>query len=178
MATGRFSQHTAGWCGTIFGLTTYLRRLSTAFGWKYVTAVILTYGINQGAGEAFIYGAQQYFLMDDVGMDAVQYGRLTGAAQVPWHLKSLFGLLSDTVPLFGRRRAPYMILAGSLGLGSALLLSTMPPAAFTPRIVLLLLLCSSASFAIPDVMLDATVAERCRRRPDLAAELQANPNQP
>ena len=178
MATGRFPQRVRRWFGTIFGLTAYLRRLSTAFGWRYVAVVILTYGINQGAGEAFIYGAQQYFLMDVVGMDAVQFGRLTGAAQVPWHLKSLFGLLSDTVPLFGRRRAPYMIIAGSLGLGSALLLSTVPPTAFTPRIALLLLLCSSASFAIPDVMLDATVAERCRRRPDLAAELQANPNQP
>ena len=127
MATGRFPQRVRRWFGTIFGLTTYLRRLSTAFGWRYVAVVILTYGINQGAGEAFIYGAQQYFLMDVVGMDAVQFGRLTGAAQVPWHLKSLFGLLSDTVPLFGRRRAPYMIIAGSLGLGSALLLSTVPP---------------------------------------------------
>ena len=67
------------------------------------------------------------------------------------------------------QRAPYMVLAGSLGLGSALLLSTMPPAAFTPGLALLLLLCSSASFAVPDVMLDATVAERCRLRPALTA---------
>ena len=161
------------WLLTIFGLTTYLSRLSSAFGWRYLAAVILTYGINQGSGETFIYGARKYFLMDEVGMDAAQFGRLVGAAQVPWQLKSLFGLLSDTVPLFGRQRAPYMVLAGSLGLGSALLLSTMPPAAFTPSLALLLLLFSNASFAVPDVMLDATVAERCRLRPDLAAELQA-----
>ena len=31
-------------------LRAYLKRLSDAFGWRYVAAVVLTYGVNQGVG--------------------------------------------------------------------------------------------------------------------------------
>ena len=69
-----------------------------------------------GQGEMFVYGARTYYLMDEVGMAAAEYGRLAAAAHVPWQIKSLFGLLSDTVPLNGLHRSPYVLIAGCLGL--------------------------------------------------------------
>ena len=38
------------WIVTGGGLVPYLKRLSRAFGWRYVACVILIYGINQGVG--------------------------------------------------------------------------------------------------------------------------------
>lgn len=40
------------------GLVPYLRSLSAAFGWRYVAAVIMVYGINQGVGEPLIFVSQ------------------------------------------------------------------------------------------------------------------------
>lgn len=111
------------------GLVNYLSRLSAAFGSKFVAAVIFTYGVNQGMGESFVFGARSFYLLDVVGMSSATYGQLAGASHIPWQLKSLFGLLSDTVPINGRHRSPYMLLAGLLGATATLLLVSLPACA-------------------------------------------------
>ena len=36
------------------GTGSFFPRLTAAFGWRYVAAVLLTYGANQGVGEIFV----------------------------------------------------------------------------------------------------------------------------
>jgi len=151
----------------------FLRRLSAAFGWRYVAACILAYGVNQGMGEKFVFGARQYYLLDDIGMTSAEYGRVAGFSHIPWQLKSLFGLLSDTVPLGGLHRAPYMLIAGVLGLFALGMLTALPAATVSAPLAGFLLLLTNVNFAMPDVMIDATVAERAKVRPELGAALQA-----
>jgi len=149
----------------------FLRRLSAAFGWRYVAACILAYGVNQGMGEKFVFGARQYYLLDDIGMTSAEYGRVAGFSHIPWQLKSLFGLLSDTVPLGGLHRAPYMLIAGVLGLFALGMLTALPAATVSAPLAGFLLLLTNVNFAMPDVMIDATVAERAKApapRPPLA----------
>lgn len=155
------------------GLLPFLRRLSDAFGWRYVAAVVLTYGGNQGIGETLVFYARSYYLLDEVGMKSATYGQLAGFSHIPWQLKSLFGLLSDTVPINGLHRAPYMLVAGILGVIATMLLTVVPTGMMTYQMGAMLFLLVNVNFALPDVMIDATVAERCKSRPDLAAELQA-----
>ncbi|KAG8462205.1 hypothetical protein KFE25_012025 [Diacronema lutheri] len=38
-------------------LGAFFARLSAAFGWRYVTFVVLVYGLNQGLGESFTFFA-------------------------------------------------------------------------------------------------------------------------
>jgi hypothetical protein len=152
-------------------LRNFVHRLLITFGWRYVAAVFLTYGCNQGFGEAFQYGATQYFLIDTLGLDPATTQQVQGFARMPWQVKPLFGMLSDLVPISGLHRAPYMLLAGVLGVvgnGMLMLLPTSAPIAF----VGLLLLLSNVSFALPDVMIDATVAERAQRVPARTADMQ------
>ena len=154
-------------------LRAYLARLVDAFGFKYVAAVILTYGANQGIGGRFLFSAQEFFVLDSLGLDSATYGQLYSFANIPWQLKSLFGLLSDTVPVNGRHRSPYMLLAGCLGVIASTLLTFVPSEAMGYSFLALLLLMANVNFALPDVMIDATVAERAKLRPDRAADLQA-----
>lgn len=154
-------------------LVAYLRRLSDAFGWKYVASVLLCYGINQGVGEGLIAYARRYYLLDDVGIESKTYGQLVGFGDIPWQLKSLFGVLSDTVPIRGLHRAPYMVFAGIIGVTATSLLTVVPATGLPHAMYGLLLFATSLNFAMPDVMIDATVAERSRQRPEYAAELQA-----
>ncbi|KAK7254132.1 hypothetical protein SO694_00008359 [Aureococcus anophagefferens] len=53
-------------------LRCFYGRLGGAFGWRYVATVSLTYGVNQGVGEALLFGAQKYFFLGDLGLSAAR----------------------------------------------------------------------------------------------------------
>ena len=99
-------------------------------------------------------------------------GLLHGFTQIPWQLKSIFGLLSDTVPINGHHRSPYMILGVSAGVVSCAILASLPSGTMPYALAALLFMGENLNVAMCDVMVDATVAERTKQRPDLAAELQ------
>src|SRR6056297_546896 len=94
----------------------YFSRLAGAFGWRYVAAVCLQYGGNQGIGNRLNGSARSYYLLDSIGLNSAQMGHLSGFAGIPWQLKSLFGLLSDTLPINGYHRSPYMMIGGTIGM--------------------------------------------------------------
>ena len=92
----------------------------------------------------------------------------SGIAMTPWIFKALYGLLSDRVPLCGYKRAPYIVIAGVRGgIANAGLAGVNSPWAFSAFAFL-----SALGTAVPDVMVDAVVAERSRANPSLAADLQ------
>ena len=137
--------------GDLFGLRSFLRRLCAAFGWKYVAILASEYGVNQGTGLRLAGAARSYYLLDSVGMSSADYGHLSGFSHIPWQLKSLFGLLSDTVPLGGLHRAPYMLIAGVLGLFALGMLTALPAATGILEILLALFATSAtAGLPLPD----------------------------
>ena len=98
----------------------YYGRLCGAFGWRYVAIVSLTYGVNQGVGEALLFSAQKYFFLDDLGLSAARASQLDGFSNIPWQVKAVYGMASDSYALWGGlRKAPYMVLAGVGGVASA-----------------------------------------------------------
>ena len=36
-------------------------------------------------------------------------------AHVPWMIKPLYGLITDSLPIWGRRRRPYLVICGLAG---------------------------------------------------------------
>ena len=67
----------------------YIARLAHAFGWRYVALVVLTYGENQGVGEALLFTAQTYFFTDDLALTPARYSSLDGFTGLPWQVKTL-----------------------------------------------------------------------------------------
>ena len=82
-----------------------------------------------------------------------------------WVLKPAFGLLTDFVPLFGRRRRNYLILAGGLAalamFGPAIL---SPPSTLSTRFAWLLawLAMATVAWSFADVVADAYLIDRGR----------------
>ena len=109
--------------------------------------------------------------MDSLHISPAAYGQVDGFTNIPWQIKALWGLLSDTVPINGYHRRPYILFAGCIGVVAVLLLAM--SSSIDVTMAALLLLFANLSMAMPDVMIDATVAERAKLRPDLAAEMQA-----
>ena len=103
--------------------------------------------------------AVSFFLKDDLGLTPAEVAALTGITAIPWIIKPLFGFISDGLPIFGYRRRPYLILSGILGCISWLALATIVDDAFTATVVILL---TSLSVAISDVIVDSLIVERAR----------------
>jgi len=151
----------------------YYRRLTEAFGWRFVAIVSIVYGLNQGMGEAFFEFGGQYLLSDEppdgYGLNANRMESISGFANVPWQIKSVYGILSDSFPIVGYHRSPYVVIAGIFGVLSWGALWLVP---LSLGMVATMLFLGNLSVASPDVMIDASVAERCRTHPNFASDLQ------
>ena len=62
-------------------------------------------------------------ILKDRGLSAGQVADFGLITIVPWFIKPLYGLLSDFVPLFGRRRQSYFLLTSALAGVAGLLLA-------------------------------------------------------
>ena len=94
----------------------FYERLSTTFSWRYVAIVSLVYGVNQGVGEACLFTAQKYYLFDDLKLTPAKYSKVDGFANIPWQIKALYGMVSDSFSIYGLRKTPYIILASVGGI--------------------------------------------------------------
>ncbi len=120
-------------------------------------AILTVYFVQGILGLARL--AVSFFLKDDLGLTPAEVAALTGITALPWIIKPLFGFVSDGLPLFGYRRRPYLVLAGLLGSASWLALATLVDNALTATLVILL---TSLSVAISDVIVDSLIVERAR----------------
>jgi hypothetical protein len=150
----------------------YLRRLAAAFSWRYVLAVCSVYGVSQGIGSTFYYFAFDFYVADNLRLSPSRAGELYGLAHVPWELKPLFGMISDAFPIGGLRRGPYIVIYSVLG-GVAILWVGVQPGITSVGLVGVLFWVYSLANAGPDVMVDATVAERTATFPALASDVQS-----
>ncbi len=123
-----------------------------------LTAILLVYFVQGILGLARL--AVSFFLKDDLALSPAEVAALTGIATLPWTVKPLFGFLSDGLPVFGYRRRPYLILSGLMGTAAWLALATVVHTAWLATAMILL---SSVSVAISDVIVDSLVVERARQ---------------
>jgi folate/biopterin transporter len=101
--------------------------------------------------------AISFFLKDELGLSPASMGALIGLGALPWVLKPILGLLSDTVPILGYRRRSYLLLSGVMGSASWLLFAGWVETTSQAGLILLL---TSLSVAIADVIVDSLVVER------------------
>ena len=120
---------------------------------------------------AIVYFAQgMYTLPDqtititfkDQGLTADQVASFFLLASIPWFIKPVYGLVSDFVPLFGRRRKSYLLLSSSLAclMGLAAGLST----EYTYWRLAVLYTVMGFGLAFTDVLADALMVENGKPR--------------
>ena len=120
-------------------------------------AILTVYFVQGILGLARL--AVSFFLKDDLGLTPAQVAALTGITAIPWIIKPVFGFISDGLPVFGYRRRPYLIFSGILGSASWIALGTLVD---TPWSATLVILSTSLSVAISDVIVDSPIVERAR----------------
>jgi len=94
--------------------------LTQAFSWKLLVMVACTNhllkGFVAGGGDGGLIGAPMEFLFKEHGVNGGQMQVYMSMATSPWALKPLIGLLSDSCPILGYRKMPYIFTTTILGL--------------------------------------------------------------
>ncbi len=100
-------------------------------------------------------------MLKDGGLSAGQVADFFLITTLPWLVKPLYGLLSDFVPLFGRRRKSYFLVATSLAAAAGFTLALLDgPHAYWPMAILFTLMALGLAFT--DVLTDALMVETGR----------------
>ncbi len=76
--------------------------------------VICLVGFVQGSSNLSRL-AMEYFFKDDVGFSPAQLSIASGLISSPWVIKPVYGFISDSFPIFRRRRTPYFFIFGLTG---------------------------------------------------------------
>jgi len=88
-----------GDCGC--GLCAYFGGLARAVSWQFVCATFVVSGLSKGVGEEMIKFAAQYLYTDappdGFGFSSARVAAVAGLVPLPWVIKALYGILSDTV---------------------------------------------------------------------------------
>jgi len=101
-------------------------------------------------------------LRERFGLSATHVATFRTLGRLPWLLKPVYGLLSDLVPLFGRRRKSYFLLASLLTMLAGLSLALLDEPSYRTLVALFVVM--GFGLAFTDVLTDALMVEHGRPR--------------
>ncbi|KZV33488.1 transporter [Dorcoceras hygrometricum] len=150
----------------------WLKQLRISFGASFLWLVCLIY-FTQGF-RSFVWTAVSYQIKDKLKLSPSSSQFLTSIAFFPWSIKPLYGILSDCIPIRGRKRIPYLKIASLLSLFPWLILSVNDSLRSARVPLMILLTVQNLGSAMADVVIDAMIAEAVRHeRASFAGDLQS-----
>lgn len=130
-------------------------KITTKFGILFAIIYFVQGIAEPGAG--IISLPIQFLLKDTLGFDATQASYFLAAFTWAWTIKPLYGIISDSLPLFGYRRKSYLLLMNLAVVVSFLALAML--VSYNSQTLLLLLIAVSLGLAFSDVLCDALMVE-------------------
>ncbi|XP_062118174.1 probable folate-biopterin transporter 4 [Humulus lupulus] len=150
----------------------WLRKMRTAFGASFLWLVCLIY-FTQGF-RSFVWTAVSYQLKDRLKLSPSASQFVFSVAFFPWSIKPLYGIISDCIPIKGRKRVPYLVISTVLSLIPWLVLGLNESVRSSSWHLTSLLTLQNLGSAMADVVVDAMIAEAVRsERASLAGDLQS-----
>ncbi|KAG8381936.1 hypothetical protein BUALT_Bualt05G0024500 [Buddleja alternifolia] len=145
--------------------------LSTTLNPTFVLGVVLVYGLSQGFSGAFFKVVSDYYWKDVQKVQPSEVQLFIGLYYIPWVMKPIWGLLTDVFPVKGYRRRPYFVLAGIVGVVSAVSVAVGGRLAVVAALSCLIGI--TAAVAIADVTIDACIARNSIEIRSLASDMQS-----
>ncbi|KAH7658373.1 Folate-biopterin transporter protein [Dioscorea alata] len=138
----------------------WVKKMKSNFGASFLWLVCLIY-FTQGF-RSFVWTAVSYQMKDVLGLSPSASQFVVSIAYFPWSIKPLYGILSDSIPIKGRKRVPYLVLATSLSLVPWVILGLPTPMRSSRNFLTILLTLQNIGSAMADVVIDAMIAEAVR----------------
>ncbi|KAI3806687.1 hypothetical protein L1987_22601 [Smallanthus sonchifolius] len=150
----------------------WLKQLRIAFGASFIWLVCLIY-FTQGF-RSFVWTAVSYQLKDRLKLSPSASQFVTSIAFFPWSIKPIYGILSDCIPIKGRKRIPYLVIATLLSLFPWVILGLQETIRNSRGQLMIFLLLQNLGSAMADVVIDAMIAEAARlEKARFAGDLQS-----
>ncbi|KAG1695519.1 hypothetical protein DVH05_019676 [Phytophthora capsici] len=141
------------------------------FGDALLLQIFFVY-FTQGIRSTLCSLGTSYYLNETLALPPAQSESLRATAAIPWVIKPLYGILSDSVPIWGTRRKSYLLIFSAISAAAYFALST-PGLITTYEGALVALVVASLGIAFCDVVIDGKVVEAARsEREDMAGNLQ------
>jgi folate/biopterin transporter len=101
-----------------------------------------------------------FFLKDELSLSPAEVAALVGIAMLPWTIKPFYGLISDSLPIFGYHRRPYLVISSLLSCTAWLSMAFWVK---TPLMATIAIALTSLAVACSDAITDAVVVQRARQ---------------
>ena len=122
--------------------------------------ILLSFYLMLGFIFQFPSVAMRFWLIETVNMSPAQMMAMSGLVGIPWCLKPIYGFISDSCPIFGYKRKPYILFGCFVATSSYWLL---PWCAFSYDLVCLMCFSSSLGLCIADVVCDSILVTYARQ---------------
>ncbi|KAL9345865.1 hypothetical protein Peur_060718 [Populus x canadensis] len=150
----------------------WVKQLNKAFGASFLWLIFLIH-FTQGS-RSFVWTAVSYQLKDNLKLSPSASQFVSSIAFFPWSIKPLYGILSDCIPIKGRKRIPYLVIATLLSLVPWPMLGIDSNLRSSQWHLTVLLTVHNLGSAMADVVVDAMIAEAVRsERASFAGDLQS-----
>ncbi|XP_042518988.1 probable folate-biopterin transporter 4 [Macadamia integrifolia] len=150
----------------------WLKQLQAAYGFSFLWLISLVYFI-QGF-RSFVWTAVSYQLKDGLNLSPSASQLVSSVVFFPWSIKPLYGILSDCIPILGRKRIPYLFISTILSLFPWLILGLNASLRSSSGPLMIILTVQNLGSAMTDVVIDAMIAEAVRcERAAFAGDLQS-----
>lgn len=149
-----------------------VKQLRIAFGASFLWLICLVY-FTQGF-RSFVWTAVSYQLKDGLKLSPSASQFVSSIAFFPWSIKPLYGILSDCIPIRGRKRLPYLVIATVLSLFPWVILGLVSELRNSKVPLVIFLTMQNLGSAMADVVVDAMIAEAVRyERASFSGDLQS-----
>lgn len=138
----------------------WVNQLRIAFGASFVWLICLIY-FTQGF-RSFVWTAVSYQLKDRLLLSPSASQFVFSIAFFPWSIKPLYGIISDCIPIRGRKRIPYLVIATVLSFFPWLILGLNETLRSSRLQLMTFLTVQNLGSAMADVVVDAMIAEAVR----------------
>ncbi|XP_043688059.1 probable folate-biopterin transporter 4 [Telopea speciosissima] len=150
----------------------WLKQLQAAYGFTFLWLISLVYFI-QGF-RSFVWTAVSYQLKDNLNLSPSASQLVFSVSFFPWSIKPLYGIVSDCIPIRGRKRIPYLVISTILSLFPWLILGLKASLRSYSGPLMIILTVQNLGSAMTDVVVDAMIAEAVRcDRAAFAGDLQS-----
>jgi MFS family permease len=111
---------------------------------------------NQGIGDLPTQSLY-YFLRENLHISVGTIMTLTAITNLPWMIKPIYGFISDSFPIFGYKRKPYIFISGLICTTMALAIAFLP--FYSVPLLIALMLCYQVGTAGDSVAVNGIVVE-------------------
>mmetsp|Transcript_40342 Transcript_40342/g.93535 ORF Transcript_40342/g.93535 Transcript_40342/m.93535 type:complete len:568 (+) Transcript_40342:53-1756(+) len=147
-----------------FGLGPYIKKLEYKFGAELLIMLFVAQHLMKGFVNeftnpciSFLYGAYR--------VPGPQMQVYRGVTHLPWAMKPMIGLLSDTVPICGYNKAPYILLVAVLGSAATACVGALPQSQLTITSLVCCLFLIQLQLSTTDLLTEAKYAEKMQTQP-------------